>query len=250
MISLSKLSFLEKSSLVLVIALLLCLCPMPYGFYTVIRLATAIIACCWAYQFYEAKKTPLAIIAGAIAILFQPLIKIVLDRTTWNIIDILLAIAIVFLILPKFKSLYMENNYNLERFVTAQNRVIESVISELKNGKKQSHWMWFIFPQLKGLGHSYNSKFYGITDLEEAKLYLAHPILGARLKEVCTILENLPIEDPEEIFGTIDTTKLRSSMTLFDQVEPNSIFHKLLMKYYDGYQCGRTIRALNSKKNI
>lgn len=106
MISLSKLSFLEKSSLVLVIALLLCLCPMPYGVYTVIRLGTAVIACCWAYQLYEAKKTSLAVIAIAIAILFQPLIKIVLDRTIWNILDILLAIAIVFLILPKFKALH------------------------------------------------------------------------------------------------------------------------------------------------
>lgn len=99
----SHLSFLEKASVILAGALLLCLCPMPYGFYTVIRLATAIIACCWAYQFYEAKKTSLAIIAGAIAILFQPLIKIVLDRTTWNILDILLAIAIIVLVFIKRK---------------------------------------------------------------------------------------------------------------------------------------------------
>lgn len=143
----------------------------------------------------------------------------------------------------------MENNCNLERFVTSQNRVIESVISELKKGKKQSHWMWFIFPQLKGLGHSYNSKFYGVTDLEEAKLYLAHPILGPRLKEVCTILENLPIEDPEEIFGTIDATKLRSSMTLFDLTEPNSIFDKVLLKYFDSGRCNRTLRMVN-KSNL
>lgn len=104
----NSLTFLEKASLILAVALLLCLCPMPYGFYTVIRLATAVIACCWAYQFYEAKKTSLAIIAGAIAILFQPLIKIVFDRTTWNILDVLLVVAIVFLILPKLKSLHGE----------------------------------------------------------------------------------------------------------------------------------------------
>lgn len=99
----SSLSILEKASLILAIALFLCLCPMPYGYYTVIRLATSIIACCWAYQFYEAKKTPLAIIAGAIAILFQPLIKIILDRTTWNILDVLLAIAIIVLVFIRRK---------------------------------------------------------------------------------------------------------------------------------------------------
>ena len=98
-----RLSILEIASVILAVALLLCLCPMPYGFYNVIRLATAVIACCWSYQFYKAKKTPLAIIAGAITILFQPLIKIVLDRTTWNILDILLAIAIIVLVFIKRK---------------------------------------------------------------------------------------------------------------------------------------------------
>lgn len=98
-----SLSFLEKVSVILAGALLICLCPMPYGFYTVIRLAVAIIACCWAYQFYETKNTPLTIIAVAIAILFQPLIKIVLDRTTWNILDILLVIGIFVLVFMKRK---------------------------------------------------------------------------------------------------------------------------------------------------
>lgn len=96
-----RLSFLEKASLVLAVALLLCLCPMPYGFYTVIRLATAIIAGCWAYQFYKVKKTALAVTAGAIAILFQPIIKIVLDRLTWNILDVVLAISIFILVLAE-----------------------------------------------------------------------------------------------------------------------------------------------------
>lgn len=91
-------SILLKASLALALGLLLCLCHMPYGFYTVIRLATAIIACCWAYQFYNVGKTPLAIVAIAIAILFQPLIKIALDRSTWHIIDILLAISLIILV--------------------------------------------------------------------------------------------------------------------------------------------------------
>lgn len=89
-----KLSILDKASLILALALLLCLFQMPYGFYTVIRLATAIIACCWAYKFHETNKTPWAIISIGIAILFQPLIKIMLDRTTWNILDVIIAILI------------------------------------------------------------------------------------------------------------------------------------------------------------
>lgn len=101
MFQIKTLSFLNKVSLILAIGLLLCLFPMPYGYYTIVRLATAVIACCWAYVFYGAKKTPLSIIAVAIAILFQPLIKIVLDRTTWNVLDIVLACTIFILVFGK-----------------------------------------------------------------------------------------------------------------------------------------------------
>lgn len=101
MIKFSSLSVLEKASLALAIALLLCLFPLPYGFYTIIRLAVSIIAGCWAYQFYRVRRTPLAIIAGAVAILFQPLIKIVLDRATWNIVDVILAIVLVWLVVAQ-----------------------------------------------------------------------------------------------------------------------------------------------------
>lgn len=94
-------SILRKASLALALGLSLCLCQMPYGFYIVIRLATAVIACCWAYKFYKDRRLPLTIIAVAIAILFQPLIKIVLDRSTWHVIDILLAISLILLV---FKS--------------------------------------------------------------------------------------------------------------------------------------------------
>ncbi|MDE6033104.1 MAG: hypothetical protein K2G15_03975 [Muribaculaceae bacterium] len=91
-------SILLKASLAVAFGLLLCLCHMPYGFYTVIRLATAVIACCWAYKFYTDEKTPLTIVAVAIAILFQPLIMIVLDRTTWHVIDVLLAFSLIILV--------------------------------------------------------------------------------------------------------------------------------------------------------
>lgn len=101
MIKIKSLSFLDKATLVLAIALLLCLFPLPYGFYTVIRLGGAVIAGCWAYIFYKNNKTPCAIIAGAVVILFQPLIKIALDRTTWNIIDVILAIFIFLLVFSR-----------------------------------------------------------------------------------------------------------------------------------------------------
>lgn len=95
---LKNLSFLEKATLILAGALLFCLCPLPYSFYTVIRLAVSVIAGCWSYTFYRNHKMPLAIISGAIVILFQPLFKIVMDRTTWNILDVLLAIVLVILV--------------------------------------------------------------------------------------------------------------------------------------------------------
>lgn len=98
---LKNLSFLDKASLVIAVALLLCLCPLPYGFYTVIRLAVSVIGVCWAYKFFEANKTPLGIIAVGVVILFQPLIKIVLDRTTWNILDVILAVGLVVLVLKQ-----------------------------------------------------------------------------------------------------------------------------------------------------
>lgn len=101
-------SILLKVSLALAIGLLLCLAPMPYGFYAVIRLATAIISCCWAYQFYKEGKTPLTIVAIAIAILFQPLIMIVLDRTTWQVIDVLLAGSLILLV--------VKHNRNVHKF--------------------------------------------------------------------------------------------------------------------------------------
>src|SRR5215217_7993425 len=112
--------------------------------------------------------------------------------------------------------------FNLERFVTAQARVFSAALDELKASRKRSHWMWFIFPQLRGLGHSPMAHFYGIASLEEARTYLAHPLLGPRLDQ-CTraVLESNALS-LQEIFGSPDDMKFRSSMTLFCLASPDA----------------------------
>ena len=142
------------------------------------------------------------------------------------------------------------NNYDLNRFIEAQNRVYPIALKELQEGRKRSHWMWYIFPQLKHLGHSYNAKFYGISGWEEAKAYLANPILDARLRKVSEIILALPGDDAQEVFGGIDARKLRSSMTLFDLVAPNDIFSRVLEKYFNGKRDRRTIAIVNEGENL
>ena len=125
--------------------------------------------------------------------------------------------------------------YNLERFVQAQSSVYEEVVSELKNGAKASHWMWFIFPQIKGLGRSPTSIEFAISSLDEARAYLHHPVLGARLKECTRLVHRTQGRSIEQIFGYPDNMKFHSSMTLFAQVSPdNDIFTKALQKYFQG----------------
>jgi uncharacterized protein (DUF1810 family) len=127
----------------------------------------------------------------------------------------------------------MNDPYDLQRFVHAQNPVFEQVCSELQKGRKRSHWMWFVFPQLRGLGASSMANKYGISSGDEADAYLCHPILGPRLRQ-CTRLVNL-IEGSsiEEIFGYPDNLKFHSSMTLFAQVAPeNDVFAAALQKYF------------------
>ena len=138
------------------------------------------------------------------------------------------------------------NNYDLNRFAEAQNGVYPIAFKELQEGRKRSHWMWYIFPQLKHLGHSYNAKYYGITGIEEATAYLQHPVLGQRLREVAETILNLSGNDAEAVFGGIDALKLRSSMTLFDVVEPGSVFDKVLMKFFDGKRDFKTLKILKS----
>lgn len=138
------------------------------------------------------------------------------------------------------------DKYNLNRFIEAQSGVYHIALKELQDGRKRSHWMWYIFPQLKGLGHSYNSKFYGISGPEEASEYLKDPILGSRLREVSNAILNLATCDAVEVFGGIDCLKLKSSMTLFDFVSPNDIFALVLDKYFNGQRDNRTINIITA----
>lgn len=138
----------------------------------------------------------------------------------------------------------MNENYNLKRFKDAQHDVYQIALGELREGRKRSHWMWYIFPQLKHLGHSYNSRFYGLSGKDEAVAYLAEPVLGQRLREVSDVIFNLPTNDAYEVFGGIDGMKLRSSMTLFDIVSPNDIFARVLDKYFNGQRDNRTLTII------
>jgi uncharacterized protein (DUF1810 family) len=126
--------------------------------------------------------------------------------------------------------------FELSRFVDAQSAVWSSVLAELRDGRKRSHWMWFVFPQLRGLGRSETARHYGLGGLEEARAYLAHPLLGARLQECASVLEGLdPRLSAHDIFGDPDDLKLRSCLTLFAQVAgPDSVYNRLLRRYYAG----------------
>lgn len=142
------------------------------------------------------------------------------------------------------------NNYELNRFIQAQANSYEIALSEIKSGKKQSHWMWFIFPQMRGLGNSQMSYYYGIESIDEAKAYLEHNILGTRLIEISGVLLNLNTNDPVAIFSPIDAMKLRSSMTLFSFVEgaPN-VFKQVLEKFFAGKVCMKTVELINLQKH-
>lgn len=133
--------------------------------------------------------------------------------------------------------------FNLQRFIDAQAGVYEQALKEIEAGKKESHWMWFIYPQMYGLGESLESRKYGIRSLEEAQAYLADPILGQRLEEITSKLLDVKDKTAFEIFGRTDTTKLRSSMTLFEMVSPpDSVFAKVLEKYFAGIRDPETIK--------
>ena len=123
--------------------------------------------------------------------------------------------------------------FNLNRFIEAQEHSYNIALNEIRNGRKESHWIWYIFPQEKGLGHSYNSRFYGLDGLDEAIAYWAHPILNARLREISEALLTHTGKDIHLIMGSrIDTVKLKSCMKLFNRVAPNDIFQKILDTFY------------------
>ena len=135
--------------------------------------------------------------------------------------------------------------YNLERFVAAQLDVYDSALLEIKSGSKRSHWMWFIFPQILGLGTSDKALFYAIRNAGEAALYLEHPILGKRLLECAVALLTVKGRTASEIFGYPDDIKLKSSMTLFDYVAgPDSVFAKVLGTYFSGEHDEKTLQLL------
>ena len=134
---------------------------------------------------------------------------------------------------------------SLERFIKARESVYATALNEIKQGKKRSHWMWYIFPQLRGLGISSMAYTYGIADIAEAKAYLVHPILSARLIKICEALLTLKNNDAEDIFGHIDAMKLRSSMTLFATAsEDSSVFHRVLERFYNGEMDDATLELL------
>ena len=141
----------------------------------------------------------------------------------------------------------MSDPYNLQRFIEAQERMFDTAFAELKDGSKQSHWMWFIFPQLAGLGHSPTARFYGIRSIEEARAYLGHPLLGSRLHHcVEALLPWAASRSAEQILGPVDGLKLRSCLTLFDRAEANSIFARALDAFFDGPD-ERTLAMLNGQ---
>ncbi|MBR1376132.1 MAG: DUF1810 domain-containing protein [Cardiobacteriaceae bacterium] len=139
----------------------------------------------------------------------------------------------------------LNNNSGINRFITAQKNYFETAYNELKHGKKESHWMWFIFPQIAGLGMSEISQFYAIRDIEEAREFLADKTLGENLRKICQILLTLNTNSAEKIFGDIDSIKLRSSMTLFAETSGEDIFQKVLDKFFQGKKDTKTLELMN-----
>ena len=141
----------------------------------------------------------------------------------------------------------MSDPHNLQRFIDAQDGVIETALADLQAGAKRSHWMWFVFPQLRQLGRSPTAQRYGIASIGEARAYLQHPLLGLRLTaSIEAILPWAERRTPEEILGPVDALKFRSCLTLFDAVEPGRLFDRALAAFYGGVRDERTLALLNA----
>jgi uncharacterized protein (DUF1810 family) len=135
---------------------------------------------------------------------------------------------------------------DVERFLKAQeNGNYEIALHEIESGRKRSHWIWYIFPQMQELGRSRMSRYYGISSLSEAKLYLANEVLGPRLREITQALLSLPTDSAVDVLGGIDAVKVRSCMTLFDLVAPDDIFERVLDRFYDGKRCEQTLQLVS-----
>jgi uncharacterized protein (DUF1810 family) len=137
----------------------------------------------------------------------------------------------------------------LERFLEAQAPIYAQALAELQAGAKQSHWMWFVFPQIMGLGQSATARAYAIQSLAEARAYLAHPVLGTRLRECCKTVMNVRGKNAKEIFGSPDDMKFQSCLTLFAEAAPDDVlFYNLLEKYFDGDADEATLEFLTHEK--
>ncbi len=139
--------------------------------------------------------------------------------------------------------------FDLRRFVDAQGRVYDTVLAELRSGAKRSHWIWFVFPQLRGLGHSATAQHYGISSIEEARAYLAHPVLGPRLRECTRLVAASDGRSADQIFGWPDNLKVRSSMTLFSHAtSDNADFRAVLDKLYAGEDDPATVERITTEQ--
>jgi uncharacterized protein (DUF1810 family) len=141
----------------------------------------------------------------------------------------------------------LQKENNLKRFIDAQQTDYSVALSEIRNGRKRSHWMWYIFPQIQGLGFSETSQFYSIKSIDEAEQYLAHPVLGQRLIEISNALLGLKTDNANQVFGSPDDMKLKSSMTLFSLLPgTNKVFQLVLDKFFNGLKDDKTLKMLKS----
>jgi len=139
----------------------------------------------------------------------------------------------------------MADVHDLDRFLKAQDEAYADALDELRAGHKRSHWIWFIFPQIAGLGHSPTAQYYAIKSPDEARAYLAHPILGARLHECLKVLQTLDATDARTVFGDLDAMKFRSSLTLFAEADPgDAIVEAALERWFGGDKDGKTLQLL------
>ena len=140
----------------------------------------------------------------------------------------------------------MTDQYNLERFVAAQANSYERAFLEIKGGAKRTHWMWFIFPQIAGLGSSTTAQFYAISSIAEAQAYLAHPLLGERILACVEALQDLTGTTAESVFGNVDAMKLRSSLTLFVEAGADQVFEAALRRWFRGEADAATLKLLSA----
>lgn len=141
----------------------------------------------------------------------------------------------------------MDDPFNLARFVAAQDGIYDVALSEIRGGSKRSHWMWFVFPQIAGLGSSPISKRYAIASADETRAYLDHPVLGARYRECVDTLQRLPGSSAEKVFGHVDAQKLQSSLTLFSAIRADGLFEAALNRWFGAQRDETTLRLLKEQ---